>query len=194
MPRRVPRCPDCASVSVQPQVSGSPVPGFGPGELRREGEPGFVGPDDAAWRCLDCGLRFGSRAAPHRRVPDRTRGEWLELIKTMLPEPVHVSDSGEVIGGDPRTVIVRLGDDAIHIMEARLRWDGHIPRWVDRPFARVPFRAAAVRVAEFITRAHAKRLSRYRWCSRCTCVAIPEHMWKAGICQGCGTRVLGVIY
>jgi hypothetical protein len=56
---------------------------------------------------------------------------------------------------------VRLSD-AFHILEAELAWDGlSTPRLKSTPFAKVPWGTAAARVAELITLARSKRLSRY---------------------------------
>lgn len=174
MPPRTPRCPDCSSPNA------------------RRHDDGAAG--DHAWICPDCTRRFGHRDRPYKALPARTRNEWLELIPTMLPAPVRTNESGELLGGDPAAVIVRVDADAIHIQQARIAWPSpHRPELRGDPFATAPLRATAARVAELIGLAWGKRLSTYRWCPRCRQRMPPEHM-LSGLCHGCASAVLGIIF
>jgi hypothetical protein len=196
MPRRSPRCPDCSSAEAQPIVYGEPDAKLPRRAERREVVLGgcCVGSDDPAWDCPNCGKRFGERTKPYKALSARSRAEWLELIKTMLPAPVRTIDGDELQGGDPIVVMVRLESDAIRIMEPTIEWQGpHSPKLKGLPFGKVSFRASAARVAELIGLAWGKRVSRYRWCPRCRERAQPEHM-LSGVCHGCASRVLGVVF
>jgi hypothetical protein len=114
----------------------------------------------------------------------------------MLPRPVKVNENGELVGGKPPVVVVRLSENAIEVMEAGIDWDGVLPAWKPRPFAAATFEAPAAEVATLIARAWGKRVSRYRWCPRCRRTIEPEHMLrgKAGVCQGCATKYFGVVF
>jgi hypothetical protein len=148
---------------------------------------------DPAWDCADCSRRFGNRETPYTVVP-RSRAQWLVLVRTMLPAPVCSNAAGELLGGDPPLVIVRVTDDEIRILQARWKWQGaHTPSCTGLPFARVPLRTSAARVAELIAHAWAKRLAEYRWCPRCQRRTEPEHMLES-LCHGCAQRALGVVF
>ncbi len=151
--------------------------------------------NDPAWSCSECGLRFGDRAKPHKVPKSRSRDEWIDMIRTMLPAPVHASQDGELLAGEPVVVIVRFEEKVIQIMEAGIEWSGgaHSPTLKGQPFAKVPFRTPAARVAELIAMAWGKRVSRYRWCPRCRQKAEQEHMSEA-ICHGCAEKVRGVVF
>jgi hypothetical protein len=85
-------------------------------------------------------------------------------------------------------------NDAIRIEEARIAWpDSHTPVLKGHPFANAPLRATAARVAELIGLAWGKRLSAYRWCPRCRTRMPPEHMLP-GLCHGCATAVLEIVF
>jgi hypothetical protein len=62
-----------------------------------------------------------------------------------------------------------------------------------QPFAKMPFRTPAVRVAELIALAWGKRVSRYRWCPRCRRAAEPERMLEA-VCHACAEKMLHVVF
>jgi hypothetical protein len=63
---------------------------------------------------------------------------------------------------------VRVDEKAIHILEPELVWEGtSVAARRSSPFAKLPLKTSAARVAELITAASAKRLSRWRWCPRC---------------------------
>jgi predicted amino acid dehydrogenase len=118
----------------------------------------------------------------------------MELVDTMVPTPSRRKTNGIITGGDPATVLVRVGDDGIHILEPGLVWEGpSTPVERATPFAKAPLHATAARVAELIILASSKRLSRYRWCPRCRRVQEPEHMLKS-VCHGCAEKVLGVVF
>jgi hypothetical protein len=120
--------------------------------------------------------------------------EWLEPIGTTLPAPVQTNADGELLAGEPVVVIVRVEDDVIRIMEAGIEWQGaHSPTLKGEPFAEVPLRETAARVAELIALAWGKRISRYRWCPRCRSRVEPEHMVDA-ICQRCAEKVQRVVF
>ena len=196
VPRRPPSCPTCSSTSVRPIVYGEPDAELV--ERARRHEVVLAGclltDDDPAWDCPECGHRFGDREKPYKNQAARSGEEWVELIKTMLPAPVRTNDAGELLGGDPVLVIVRVEATAIEILEASIVWEGaHSPALKGRPFAKVPLRTPAARVAELIGAAWAKRISRYRWCPRCRRRNEPEHMQEA-ICHGCAERFLGVVF
>lgn len=192
MPRRPPRCPDCSSASARPIIYGEPEE-----ELGRRAERGevvlggcVIWGNDPAWSCRECGCRFGDMEKPHKKLPERSREEWIELIATMLPKPVRTSDAGELLGGEPVVVIVRVDTKAITIMEAGFEGDGALEQPVQgQPFAKMPLRTPAARVAELIAMAWGKRVSRYRWCPRCRLVREPEHMSEA-ICCACAEKGL----
>jgi hypothetical protein len=148
--------------------------------------------NDPAWMCPRCGLRSDDRERPHRAPRSRSRDEWLALIATMLPAPVRTNDDGELVAGEPSVVIVRVDASGIAIMEASIEWDGHKPLLKGRPFAKVPLRTSATRVAELIARAWGKRISRYGWCIQCKRRIAPEH--GGCICDGCSTRVSRIVY
>jgi len=115
----------------------------------------------------------------------RTIECWLELIETMMPKPVTRRGPRELVGGDPESVIVRVGPTRIVIQEAAIRWNGPShPERVGVPVADVPMRAPATRVTKLIARAHGRRISRYRWCPMCRKVMQPEHM-DGSVCHGC---------
>jgi hypothetical protein len=188
VPHRPPRCPDCSSANARPIIYGEPEE-----ELGRRAERGDVvlggcvlWGNDPAWACPECGRRFGDTEKPYKKLPERSREEWVELLTTMLPKPAHVSDVGELLGGDPVVVIVRVDAKTIEIMEAGIEADGpHTPTVKGRPFANVPLRTPTARVAELIAMAWGKRVSRYRWCPRCRLVREPEHMAHGRFCDGC---------
>jgi hypothetical protein len=97
-------------------------------------------------------------------------------------------------GGDPPLVIVGIEADQIGIMEAGIDWsDVTRPMTKGKPFAKVPLRTPAVRVAELISMAHGKRLSRFRWCPMCRETMEPEHM-HGRVCQGCASKHFGIVY
>lgn len=112
----------------------------------------------------------------------------------MLPEPVAVNEAGELLGGKPVTVIVRVTAGKIIIMEASWDWlDSHRAVQKGQPFATTPLRTPATRVAELITMAWGKRLSLYRWCPRCQHTHEPEFM-DGPLCSACAEKVLGIIH
>lgn len=113
----------------------------------------------------------------------------------MLPSPVHERD-GTLWGGEPETVGVRLdpAEQQIAIVEAGIRWDSQVPLIVAQPFAARPFSAPATEVARLVIAAHAKRLSRYRWCPRCQKQALPEQMNVRSVCDGCASKHFGVVF
>jgi hypothetical protein len=112
----------------------------------------------------------------------------------MLPAPVRTNEDGELVAGDPAVVIVRIDADVIRIMEASIEWHGaHSPTLKGQPFAKVPLRSAAVRVAELIALAWGKRISQYRWCPQCRRGIEPERMLTA-VCHGCAIKVLGMVF
>lgn len=150
--------------------------------------------NDPAWDCPECGRRFGDRDKPYKKLPERSREEWIELVKTMLPAPVLTNEADDLLAGDPVVIIVRVEATAIHIMEAGIEWSGsHSPTVKGQPFTKVPFRTPAARVAELIATAWGKRVSRYRWCPGCRRTLEPEHM-VGGTCHSCATKVLGVVF
>ena len=64
--------------------------------------------ESPAWDCPDCGRRFGDSQMSAGKVTPRTADEWRELVKTMLPKPVQVGETGELQGGSPAAVVVRI--------------------------------------------------------------------------------------
>ncbi len=151
--------------------------------------------DDPAWDCSDCGRRFGNREKPYKNLAVRSRDEWTELVKAMMPKPVQTSAEGDLLAGDPVVVIVSVEATTIRIMEAGIDWVGpHTPTTTGRPFAKVPFRTPATRVAELVASAWAKRVSRYRWCPQCRQTLEPEHMNQGNVCDGCATKLFGVVF
>jgi hypothetical protein len=196
MPRRPPRCPDCSSPNSRPISDGDPEEQLGRRAERGEVVLGdrVIRDKDPAWSCSACGRRFGAREKPYKAIQSRSPEEWLELIGTMLPAPVRANEDGELVAGDPAVVIVRVSTDVIRIMTAGVEWQGaHSPNLKGLPFAKVPLRASAARVAELIGLAWGKRISEYRWCPQCRRRVEPEHMLEA-VCHGCATRVLGVVF
>lgn len=112
----------------------------------------------------------------------------------MVPTPCTTNGVGELLGGDPVTVIVRIDDKGIHIMTAELWWEqAHVATLKGGPFSTVPLGAAAVRVAELINAASTKRLSQYRWCPLCHARNEPERMTEA-VCHSCAEKMLGTIF
>ena len=112
----------------------------------------------------------------------------------MLPQPVTTNEAGDLLGGDPAVVIVRVTADKLVILEAGWDWaDSHRVVRKGQPFAKVPPRSSPTRVAELIAMAWSKRLSQYRWCPRCQRRREPEFM-HASICGGCAERVLGIVH
>src|SRR5690606_8803015 len=152
---------DCGTAKAQPILLGVPsvdlrqVLGAGDVELLKVERQQL----DPAWDCLKCGRKFGRRDATKGQV--RSRAEWCDLIRTMLPQPVAAGDAGELLGGDPVAVIVNVIGAEIAIMEAAWDWQQtHVPTRKAIPFATVPLRTPAVRVAELIVGAWARRLGR----------------------------------
>jgi hypothetical protein len=98
----------------------------------------------------DCRNRFGNSAKPYKKLPERSRDEWIDLIKTILPAPVRANADGDLLAGDPVTVIVRVEADAIRILVARLEWQNPYPppALKGQPFAKIPLGATTARVAE----------------------------------------------
>ena len=88
--------------------------------------------NDPAWDCPGCGSRFGDSERRYKKQADRSAEEWVELIKTMLPAPVRTNEVGELLGGDPMAVIVRVDANRIRIMEASIEWDGASHASVER--------------------------------------------------------------
>jgi len=147
-----------------------------------------------AWECPDCGQCFGDPKKPRAKLPVRTMEEWTGLLRTMLPQPVTTNEAGELLGGAPAVVMVRVTREEIVIMEADWDWaDSHRVAQKGQPFAKVPLRTSPLRVAELVAMAWGKRLSQYRWCPRCQRRHEPEFM-DGAICGGCAERVLGVIH
>ncbi len=196
MTPKPPHCPDCSSGNARPFV----VPSADEPRRHRADLQDAVlvvaatSGSYPAWECPDCGQCFGDAAKPQARLPMRTSEEWTGLVKTMLPEPVKTNEAGDLLGGDPVVVIVRITGKEIVIMEAGWDWvDSHRAVQKGQPFAKTPLRTPATRVAELITMATSRRLSRYRWCPRCNRTHQPEHMHGA-MCQGCAEQVLGVVH
>jgi len=112
----------------------------------------------------------------------------------MVPRPCSTSDVGEILGGDPVTVIVRIDDKGIHLMTAELSWEQtHVATLKGGPFSTVTLATAAARVAELVNAASTKRLSQYRWCPRCHARNEPERMTEA-VCHSCAEKVLGIVF
>ena len=112
----------------------------------------------------------------------------------MVPAPCRRDAGGNITGGDPVTVMVRVTDQLIHITEPALAWERtDLPTLKATPFAKVPLRAPASRVAKLIILASSKRLSRYRWCPRCRTTREPERMLES-VCHGCAEKFLGVVF
>jgi hypothetical protein len=148
-----------------------------------------------AWSCPDCGKRFGELHASGGRVVSRTRAEWTKLIRTMLPKPVKLNEYGELVGGRPQVVAVRLRERVIEVLEAGIGWEGVLPAWRPRLIAETTFDAPAIEVAALIARAWSQRVSRYRWCPRCRNTHQPEHMMQTmSVCQGCATKYFRVVF
>lgn len=192
MPAKPPRCPDCSSPRARPIV---------PAEaLAAQAETGtvvlggcLISDESPSWNCPDCGNSFGSLSRPRARTV-RSPAEWAELIETMVPPPRRHEGDGVITGGDPVTVLVRIAEDTIHILEPAVVWDDpSVPSLKATPFAKVPWHTAGSRVAELITLASGKRLSRYRWCPRCRAVHEPERMHES-VCHGCAEKILGVVF
>jgi hypothetical protein len=79
-------------------------------------------------------------------------------------------------------------------MEAKVTWRStHLPTLEGAPFATVPLRATAHRVAALITAAWSKRISQYRWCPSCFRRTEPEHM-RGAVCHGCAERVFQIVF
>jgi hypothetical protein len=190
-----PRCPDCSSNQARPFV----VPQSGEQRRYRADRRDAVLAAGAktgqypAWECPDCGQCFGDAKKPQAKLPVRTQGEWTALIRTMLPQPVTSNEAGDLLGGEPAVVIVRVTADEIVVMEAGWEWGGHVPTRKGQMFAKTSLRAPTTRVAELITMATSKRLSRYQWCPRCHMKHQPEHVHGA-VCQGCAEKVLGIVF
>jgi len=196
MSLKPPRCPDCSSIRARPFVVPSPE------EQRRYRadlrdavlEAAAKSGQYPAWECLDCGQCFGDPKKPQAKLPVRSAEEWTELVKTMLPQPVTTNEAGELLGGDPAVVIVRVTADKIVIMEAGWDWaDSHRVVRKGQPFAKVPLRTPPPRVAELIALAWGKRLSQYRWCLRCQETHEPEFM-DGPLCGTCAEKVLGIVH
>jgi hypothetical protein len=151
--------------------------------------------ESPAWECADCKRRFGRIEHPYHEDPPRSRAEWLELLRTMLPSPVIQRDDGELRGGHPVAVIANVDDEMIHISEGAVRWKGpHCPEIVAVPFASVPLSDNAADVARLVVAAWAKWLSRNRWCPSCRRLIDPGHMNTGSVCDGCATKVLGIVF
>ncbi|HYO97081.1 MAG TPA: hypothetical protein VER33_21370 [Polyangiaceae bacterium] len=97
----------------------------------------------------------------------------------MLPQPVCSNAAGELLGGEPPLVVVRVSDDRIEIKQVALKWHGHEPSYASTPHANVPLGTSAARVAELIAGAWGKRIAQYRWCPRCQSRNEPEHMTES---------------
>lgn len=196
MTRRPPRCPDCSSADARPIFYGEPPLDLDGSVERGEIALGgcVVGDNDPAWHCSGCGHRFGIRGKPDQALLARTPEEWAELVKTMLPQPVSTNEAGEVLGGAPVVVIVRVTSAEITILLASWDWvDSHRAVQKGRSFAKAPLRTPPPRIAQLIAMARGKRISQYRWCPRCQHSKEPEHMHGV-VCQGCAERVLGVVH
>lgn len=154
----------------------------------------LIGNEIPGWDCRDCGNRFGNLRKPSARPTYPSAEEWAQLIETMVPVPSRRGADGLITGGEPVTVLVRIADDAIHILEPELVWeDTTVPVVKARSFAKVPWQSAATRVAELITLASSKRLSSYRWCPRCRTTYEPERMHES-LCHSCAEKLLGVVF
>lgn len=196
MPPKPPRCPDCSSIQGRPFV----VPSLEEQRRYRADLRDSVLTASAksgqypAWECPDCGQCFGDPQKPQAKLPVRTPGEWTALLKAMLPQPVTANEAGDLLGGKPAAVIVRVTADKIVVMEAGWDWaDSHHVIQKGRPFAKAPLRTSPVRVAELIAMAWGKRVSQYRWCPRCQQTHEPEFMHES-VCGGCAEKVMGVIH
>ena len=196
MPRKSPTCPNCGKKRVRPIIYGEPA--LSTFEASKRGELIIGGcaitEGMPLWDCSSCGSQFGSldHADIHREP--RALEQWLEIIETMMPRPVTKRGPNEFVGGNPETVIVRVSPRRITIMEAAINWaDPSRPELIGEPFAEVPLRTRAVRVANLIARAHGKRLSRYRWCPMCYQTMEPEQMDES-LCHGCRSKHFGVVY
>lgn len=193
-----PICPDCSSRKVRPIIYGEPSPELAERAERREVVLGgcLITGHDPAWDCADCTNRFGEAAESGTRLRSRTRGHWVQLIRTMLPKPVKTNEQGELVGGKPPIVAVRVSKDAIDVLEAAIDWPGVHPVWKPRPFATATFDMPASAVAALIAGAWSKRIARYRWCPRCRRTVEPEYMMesKCGVCHPCASKYLGVLF
>jgi hypothetical protein len=196
MHRKPPACPDCSSKDARPFV----VPQADEQRRYRADLRATVLTTSAkserypAWECPDCGQCFGDAKKPQGRLPVRTQAEWSVLISTVLPAPVTSNEAGDLLGGNPAAVIVRVTADKIVIMEAGWDWaDSHHAVQKGRPFAEAPLRTPPPRIVQLINMAWGKRVSQYRWCPRCQRIHEPEFMHGA-ICGGCAERVLGVVH
>lgn len=190
MPRKPPPCPACGCKKVRPIVYGEPM--LSTFEAAERGEliiGGCVVTEGIPlWDCPNCSCRFGCLDHCDMNREPRNTEDWLELIATMLPSPITKRQPDELVGGDPVVVLVRIDPKEIVIMEASLDTrEPARPELVGAPFAKVPLRARAVRVAKLIALAHGKRLSRYRWCPMCCTTMEPEYMAET-VCHGCKTN------
>jgi hypothetical protein len=196
MTAKPPPCPDCSFKNARPFVVPSPEEqrryraDLRDSVLAASAESGQY----PAWECLECGQCFGDAKKPRGRLPQRTQSEWTALLNSMLPQPVATNGAGDLLGGEPATVIARVTADEILIMEAGLHWvDSHRVVEKGQPFAKAPLRTPPPRIAQLIAMARGKRLSRYRWCPRCRETREPEFMHGV-ICGVCAERVLGVVH
>ena len=195
MSRKPRHCAYCGSNKVRPIVYGEPTTATFEAAERGEVKIGGCVITDGipVWDCADCRGQFGCLdSSEYGRT--RSIDEWLELVESMLPNPVRKGSTSELIGGDPAVVIVRVGAGGIEIMEAGIDWSNpSCPMTKGNPFAKVALRARATRVAELIAKAHGHRVSSYRWCPMCQGRMEPEHMLDS-ICQGCAEKYLGVVH
>lgn len=142
------------------------------------------------------GGRARTRPAPRpRSVPGTDPGLWRDLVTSMLPMPVQVGQSGELVGGDPGEVVVRIEGGRLTVARFGTGWDGHTPASAHVSVADFDLAVArTTAVARAIARARADRIRRYQWCTWCREVNPPEWMHDAETCQGCAERELGVVY
>jgi len=183
-----PLCPDCSSATARPIVYGYPGAALAQRAERGQLVLGgcLVTDNDPRWMCPSCRARFGHADEPPGELPHRTPDAWAALLPTMLPQPVRTNAAGELLGGDPVLVIVRVEPTAIHILEPDLRWDEQGAEvLLSQAFAKVPLGTTAPRVAELIRIAWGRRISSYVWCSRCHRSSEPEHHYGREICRGC---------
>lgn len=116
---------------------------------------------------------------------------WNQLVRTMLPLPIHIEDD-LIVGGDPGEVVVRISDDKVAVAAYAVLWDGQEPRLAPEGRKSFPMTAKPERVAKAIIKARARRIATYEWCPRCASVRPPECM-SDGICQTCAEKD-GVVF
>jgi len=133
------------------------------------------------------------------------------LVVVDLPDPVHVLPAPRGEWPDPPLVLITAGEDVLvgiavypdrlMVGPGRIRWDGPAhpvptlrdPQEIPLGAGIDPEATAAIRQA--VRAAVTRRRRGFRTCRHCGWRGPVEHMnAEPGVCDGCATRHLGVVF